>query len=100
MPHVPTHRAPTLPGDVLLHEFIAPNGLTQRAVADAIGVPFQRLNAVVHGRRSLTASTALRLARYFGTTPDFWTSLQQARDLYDAARAEEAVLRTIVPLAA
>ena len=100
MPRLPTHRPPTPPGDVLLHEFIEPHGLTQRAVADAIGVPFQRLNAVVHGRRAVTASTALRLARYFGTTPSFWTNLQQAVDLYDAQQAEAEALRGIAPLAA
>ena len=100
MSRLPTHRSPTLPGDVLLHEFIEPHGLTQRAVADATGVPFQRLNAVVHGRRALTPSTALRLARYFGTTPDFWIHLQQARDLYAARQAEADALNGIVPLAA
>jgi addiction module HigA family antidote len=100
MPRLPAHRPPTPPGEVLLHEFIEPHGLTQRAVADAIGVSFQRLNAVVHGRRALTASTALRLARYFGTTASFWTNLQQAADLYEATRAEADALRGITPLAA
>ena len=99
MPRIPTHRPPTPPGDVLLHEFIAPLGLTQRAVAEGIGVPYGRLNAVVHGHRAVTASTALRLARYFGTTPAFWTNLQLAVDLNKASRTESDALARITPLA-
>ena len=98
MPRIPTHRPPTPPGEILLREFIAPLGLTQRAVADGIGVPYGRLNAVVHGHRAVTASTALRLARYFGTTAAFWTNLQLAVDLYEAARSESDALGRITPL--
>ncbi len=70
MARLPTHRPPTRPGEILLHEFIEPVGLSQSKVAESIGVSFQRLNGVVNGRRELTTSTALRLARYFGTTPE------------------------------
>ena len=75
-------------------------GLTQAEVARAIGVPYQRLNEVVRGIRALTASTALRLARYFGTTPAFWMNAQLAVDLYRAARKEAAALAAIQPIGA
>lgn len=81
---IPTHRPPARPGDILLHDFIEPKGLSQSAVAEALGIPFQRLNGVVKGRRAVTPSTALRLARYFGTSPDVWLNLQAKVDLYGA----------------
>ena len=100
MSRIPTHRPPTPPGEILLHEFIEPMGLTQVQVADAIGVPFQRLNGVVRGRRAVTPSTALRLARYFGTTPDVWIDLQAKVDLYEAMREEGSEIESIEPLVA
>jgi len=100
MPRVPTHRPPTPPGEVLAEEFLGPLGLTQRQVADAIGVPYQRLNAVVRGRRAVSPSTALRLGRYFGTSAAFWLDLQLRADLYEAARGEAEALAAIEPLAA
>jgi len=100
MPRIPTHRAPTHPGAVLLREFIEPLGLTQAEVARAIGVPYQRLNGVVRGERAVSASTALRLARYFGTTPDLWMNLQLALDLYETRRQESAALEGIEPVGA
>ena len=100
MPRIPTHRAPTPPGAILLHEFIEPMDLSQAAVARAIGVPYQRLNEVVRGARAVSPSTALRLARYFGTTPDLWLNLQLAVDLYQARLAEGKALDAIQPVAA
>jgi len=85
---------------MLLHEFLQPRGITQRELAAAIDVPFQRVNEVVRGRRGVTPSTALRLSRFFGTTPDLWMSLQQRWDLYHAMRREAEKLDSIVPLAA
>jgi len=85
---------------MLLHEFLQPRGITQRELAAAIDVPFQRVNEVVRGRRGVTPSTALRLSRFFGTTPDLWMSLQQRWDLYHAIRREAEKLDGIVPLAA
>ncbi len=73
--------------------------LTQADVARAIGVPYQRLNEVVHGRRAVSPSTALRLARYFGTTPDLWLNLQLAVDLYQAQQEEGKALESIQPVA-
>ena len=92
---VPAHRAPTHPGEMLMEEFLVPMGLTQREVADAIHVPYQRLNEVINGKRGLTPSTALRLGKFFGTTPGFWMNLQLRWDLYHAQRREARVLKNI-----
>lgn len=100
MPRLPAHRPPTPPGVVLIEEFLTPLGLTQVEAARAIGVSFQRLNAVVRGRREVTPSTALRLARYLGTTPEFWLSLQRNCDLYAALQAEGAEIERIEPVSA
>ena len=79
---------PVPPGEILNEEFLKPMELTQRDVALAIGVPYQRVNELVNGRRGITPSTALRLSRFLGTSPDFWLNLQQRWDLFHAARAE------------
>lgn len=73
--------APIHPGEVLLEDFIHGLGITQHRLAVAIGVPPRRINEIVHGKRSVTADTALRLARYFGTTPQFWLNLQDQYEL-------------------
>ena len=70
MIRVPTHRAPTHPGEMLLEEFLAPMGLTQRYLATAIHVPYQRVSEIVNGRRGMTPATALRLARFFGNSAE------------------------------
>ena len=75
MIRVPTHRAPTHPGEMLLEEFLKPMGLSQRDLADGIRVPYQRINELINQRRGVTPSTALRLAKFFGTTPGFWMNL-------------------------
>jgi addiction module HigA family antidote len=80
---------------MLLEEFLIPMGLTQRDLADAIHVPYQRVNDLIHGRRGMTPSTALRLAKFFGTTPEFWMNLQLRLDLYAAHQAEQTVLASI-----
>jgi antitoxin HigA-1 len=69
------------PGEVLLEEFLEPLGLSQYRLAKDINVPPRRINEVVHGKRAVTADTALRLARYFGSTPRFWLNLQAQYDL-------------------
>ena len=69
------------PGEVLLLEFIEPMGLTQNGLARAIGVPPRRINEIVHGTRAISADSALRLARYFGTSDRFWLNLQARFDL-------------------
>ena len=88
MVRIPTNREPTHPGEMLLQEFLLPLGMTQRNLATAIHVPFQRVNEVVRRRRGVTPSTALRLSKFLGTSPDFWMSLQLRWDLYHAQRAE------------
>lgn len=98
MTRIPTAREPTHPGAMLLHEFLQPMNLTQRELATAIHVPFQRVNEIVRGRRGITPSTALRLARFLGTTPDFWMNLQLRWDLYRTQQAEAAELETITPV--
>ncbi len=95
MVRVPTHRAPTHPGQMLLEEFLEPMGLSQRDLADAIHVPYQRVNELVNGRRGVTPSTGLRLARFFGTSPDLWMNLQLRWDLFHAEQAEGEEIRKI-----
>ena len=73
--------SPVHPGEVLLEEFLEPMGVTQHHVALVVGVPPRRINEIVHGKRRITADTALRLARYFGTTDRFWLNLQIRYDL-------------------
>ena len=73
--------APIHPGEVLLEEFLGPLGVTQHRLAVSIGVPPRRINEIVHGKRRVTADTALRLARFFGTTDRFWLNLQTRYDL-------------------
>ena len=95
---VPTHRAPTHPGEMLLEDFLKPLELAQRDLADAIGVPYQRVNEIVRRRRGVTPCTALRLARFLGTSPGFWMNLQLTWDLFHAQQAEEKYLKRISPL--
>ncbi|HVA57073.1 MAG TPA: HigA family addiction module antitoxin [Gemmatimonadaceae bacterium] len=73
--------APIHPGEVLLHDFIEPFGLSQYRLAHDINVPARRVNEIVHGKRAVSADTALRLARYFGTSDRFWLNLQARFDL-------------------
>jgi addiction module HigA family antidote len=79
---------PVHPGEVLLEEFLTPMGLSQNQLALAIRVPARRINEIVHGRRRITADTALRLARYFRMSPQFWLGLQMD---YDLDVAEDAL---------
>jgi len=97
MVRIPTSRAPTHPGEMLLEEFLFPMGLTQRQLADAIHVPYQRINDIVNGRRGITPSTALRLAKYFGMSADFWMNVQLRWDLYFAQKKETRILKEIQP---
>ncbi|MBX3030948.1 MAG: HigA family addiction module antidote protein [Chloroflexi bacterium] len=89
---------PVHPGEVLLEEFIDPMGLSQNRVAVAIGVPPRRVNEIVHGKRRVTADTALRLARYFGTSDEFWLNLQSRFDLEVERDHLGASLDSIGPL--
>ena len=95
MVRVPTHRQPTHPGEMLLEEFLEPMGLTQRDLADGIHVPYQRVNELVNQRRGVTPSTALRLAKFFGTTAGYWMNLQLRWDLFHTQAEEKDELRQI-----
>ena len=97
MVRVPTNRTPTHPGEMLLEEFLNPMGITQRDLADNIHVPYQRVNDIVNGRRGITPSTALRLAKFFDMSADFWMNLQLRWDLYFARQDEDKVLESIHP---
>ncbi|MBL8672927.1 MAG: HigA family addiction module antidote protein [Alphaproteobacteria bacterium] len=77
-------RVTTHPGEVLAEEFLAPLGLSANALAIALRVPATRIGAIVKGQRSVTADTALRLARFLGTSPEFWVNLQAMHDLTKA----------------
>jgi addiction module HigA family antidote len=91
--------APVHPGEILLEEFMAPHGLGARALALRIGVPANRVSAIVAGRRGVTGDTALRLAKAFGTTPGFWLNLQKGWELETARDAVGPALDAIEPLA-
>lgn len=73
--------APIHPGEVLMEDFIEGFGITQHKLAVSIGVPPRRINEIVHGKRAITADTALRLGRYFGVEPQFWLNLQSRYEL-------------------
>ena len=74
------------PGDILLHEFLEPMGISQNKLARDISVPPRRINEIVLGKRAITADTALRLARYFGSSEKFWLGLQDDYDLEEASK--------------
>lgn len=95
MIRIPTHREPTHPGEMLAEEFLTPMGISQRDLAVAIHVPYQRVNELVNKRRGVTPSTALRLARFFGNSADYWMNLQMRWDLFHANREEELDLKQI-----
>ena len=92
--------APIHPGEVLMEEFLTPLEVTQNRLAVAIGVPPRRINEIVHGKRRVTADTALRLARYFGTTDRFWLNLQTRYDLEVQKDHLGNALDDITPIAA
>ncbi len=95
MVRVPTHREPTHPGEMLIEEFLAPMGITQKELANSIHVPYQRINEIINGKRGVTPSTSLRLAKFFGMSEDFWMNIQLRWDLYKTKQAEEKELKTI-----
>lgn len=95
MVRIPTNRPPTHPGEMLVEEFLNPMQITQRELADAIHVPYQRVNELVNQKRGVTPSTALRLGKFFGMSADFWLNLQARWDLYRVQQSEMADLDSI-----
>ncbi len=93
-------RRPTPPGVILLKEFLEPLEITQAEAARRLNVPYQRLNELVRGERSLSPSTAIKLAYFLNTTPKFWMNLQMAVTLFDTEEQERKALSKIKPLKA
>lgn len=92
---------PIPPGNVLLHEFLMPLGISQNRLARDIDVPVGRVNEIIHGKRAITADTALRFARYFGTSAELWLNLQSDHDLRIARRERgPAIERRVRSMAA
>lgn len=98
MIRIPTNREPTHPGEMLLEDFLIPMGITQKELAKAIHVPYQRVNEIINKKRGITPSTALRLAKFFGVSEEFWINLQLRCDLYKAKQIESKELKTIRPI--
>lgn len=87
------------PGEILLEDYMKPLGLTQNALARALGVPPRRVNEIVHGRRAITLDTSLRLGRFFRQSPRFWLNVQTECDLRAAKSLIERVAREVHPVA-
>ena len=90
MVRISTNRPPTHPGEMLLEEFLKPLALTQRKLAEHLGVSYPRVNELIHGKRGVTPDTALRLEQLFGMEAQFWLNLQLAWDLYHVKRSRAA----------
>ena len=91
-------RRPIHPGEILAAEFLAPLEVSQYRLAQDISVPPRRINEIVHGKRSISADTALRLARYFGTSEEFWLNLQAQHDLdVEHDRVGDRIEREVIP---
>ncbi len=87
------------PGEILVEDYMKPMGLTQNALARALGVPPRRVNEIVHGKRGVTLDTSLRLGRFFGQSPRFWLNLQTECELRNAKQLVERVIREVRPMA-
>ena len=86
---IPKNRKPTHPGEILLEEFLNPASMSQVELARKMGIPIQRINTLINGKRDMTAETAILLSRALKTSSEFWMNLQVACDLYDAQRTLE-----------
>jgi antitoxin HigA-1 len=97
MRRLPKNRRPTPPGEVFLEDFLLPLGITQKDAAARLHISVPRMNEIVRGKRAVTPDTALRLAKFTQTEPEFWLNLQQAVDLWDAMQLAKAALDEIRP---
>jgi len=88
MTRIPTNRAPTHPGEIILREFLEPLGMTQNEAAEKLGISRVRLNQIINVRRGVTPDTALRLERLFGMSAQTWLNMQLAWDLYEAMHSK------------
>lgn len=97
---IPTHRRPTHPGNILLHEFLEPFALSPKALAENIGISSRVISELLRERRRVSPELALRLAQYFRTTPDFWLNLQHNVDMWDTLQVKHTSIQAITPLVA
>jgi antitoxin HigA-1 len=95
---LPRNRRPTPPGDILRYEFLEPLGLSQKQLAETLGISRVRLSEIIRGKRGITPDTAFRLARLFGTTPEFWLGLQTDVSLWDTLQAHGKEYEKIKPV--
>lgn len=95
---LPKNRRPTPPGEILRYEFLEPFGLSQKELAEALGITRVRLSEILRGKRGITPDTALRLARFFDTTPEFWLGLQTDVSLWDTLQAHGVEYEKIKPV--
>lgn len=95
---LPRNRRPTPPGEILRHEFLESLGLNQKELAQALGITRVRLSEILRGKRAITPDTALRLARFFDTTPEFWLGLQTDVSLWDTLQTHSAEYEKIKPV--
>ena len=97
---LPRSWRPNVPGDILRHEFLEPLGLSQKELAEALGITRVRLSEIIRGKRAVTPDTALRLERFFDTTPEFWIGLQTDVSLWDTLQTHGAEYAKIRPVKA
>ncbi|MCX5892027.1 MAG: HigA family addiction module antitoxin [Deltaproteobacteria bacterium] len=97
---LPRNRRPTPPGEILRHEFLEPLGLSQKALAQALGITRVRLSEILRGKRAITPDTAFRLGRFFDTTAEFWLGLQTDIDLWDTLQVHYTEYEKIKPVKA
>jgi antitoxin HigA-1 len=94
---LPRNRRPTPPGEILRYEFLTPLGLSQKELAEALGITRVRLSEIIRGKRAITPDTAFRLARFFDTTPEFWFGLQTDVSLWDTLQVHRQEYEKIKP---
>jgi addiction module HigA family antidote len=95
-----THLNNITPGEILAEDYMKPMGLSQNAIAKALGVPPRRINEIIHGKRAITLDTSLRLGRFFGQSPRFWLNLQAECDLRNSRQLMERIAREVRPCVA
>jgi addiction module HigA family antidote len=94
---LPTHRKPTHPGEVLREEFLLPHNITQKEFAERLGISTHTLSDIIRERGRISPEIALRLSRFWGTTPNFWLHLQQQVDLWSVSQSKNESLSAIQP---
>jgi len=97
MVRIPTHQAPPHPGEILLEDFLKPMEISPQSLAESTGLSLTQINEIVSSHRGISPSIALRLARFFGTTHDFWINLQTCWDVYHVQRQEASEILKITP---